>query len=167
MRELIVGAGGFIGGQLAKRCPDATTTCRRPGCDLVLDILNYVELPECDVMYLCAGVNGAWNCEVRPQEAFAANVDAPINIARQIEASGAFMVSISSMSVEWTGGTKYQQQKLAAESVLRTMPSVGVVRAGRVTPDNVGSLCDAILRVGRGRLTGVTRWGTDEIAYQK
>ena len=146
--------------------PGAAGTTRRRGKGTLLDLRFPVRVPDADVVYICAGANGAKACEGE-QDSFLVNVDAPIDIARQVFARGGFTVWISSMSVEWFAGGAYQRQKLAAECVLRTMPSVGIVRAGRVTKDNVDDLCETLIRVGRNRVSGVTRWGSDEIAYQK
>lgn len=128
-------------------------------------MLDFKDVPEADTVYVCAGANGAKRCE-GVQESFRVNVDAPVEIARIVGARGGFTVCVTSMSVEWLDGA-YQRQKLAAESMLRVMPSVGIVRAGRVTKENVGELCVAIASVGRLKRTGVTRWGSDDISYTK
>ena len=161
----MIGASGFIGRALVEMAPEAVTAGRGPENDLYMDLRTVRDVPPCEVAYICAGANGARVCEGN-QDAFLANVDGPIEVARIVGSRGGFTVWISSMSVEWGAGA-YQRQKLAAETVLRNMRGVGIVRAGRVTRDNVKDLCAALLRVGRGRLGGVTRWGTDEIAYQK
>lgn len=130
-----------------------------------LDLGDVLDVPECDVAYICGGANGAKRCEGN-QASFRMNVDGPIEIARLMAARGGFTVWIGSMSVEWMDGA-YQRQKLAAETILRTMPGVAVVRAGRVVKDNVHDLCYTLMRVGRTRKAGLTRWGSDDIAYQK
>lgn len=163
--ELIIGASGFIGKALHRMLPDAICTSRKPGAEHYLDLLDITEMPECQVCYLCAGANGAKTC-AGSQDAFRVNVDAPIAMAHEVGRSMQFLVYISSMSVEWNEGA-YTRQKLAAEMVLRTMPGVGIVRAGRVVQSNVDSLCETMIRVGRERINGITRWGSDEIAYQK
>lgn len=167
MQELIIGGSGFIGGALRRHLPPATlwTSHRHGVAPILLDLRDVRFVPPGDVVYLCGGANGAKPCE-GSQDAFRTNVDGPIEVARIVTARGGFMVWISSMSIEW-GSMGYQRQKLAAESVLRLMPSVGVVRAGRVTKDNLDDLCATLIRVGRERVTGLTRWGTDEIAYAK
>lgn len=165
MSELIIGSTGFIGSALHRVLPDAIGTSRKRGADKYLDLLDITALPECEVCYLCAGANGAKRCE-GSQDAFRVNVDAPISLAREVGRSIGFLVYISSMSVEWQDGA-YQRQKLAVECVLRAIPGVGIVRAGRVLKSNVDDLCDTLIRVGRERIDGVTRWGNDDIAYQK
>lgn len=139
-------------------------TSRRDGeSDFTFDLLNFDDVPPADVVYVCAGANGAKMCEGN-QIAFRVNVDAPGEIARIVTRRGGFVVYISSMSVEWLS-TAYQRQKLTAETLLRAMPGVGVVRAGRVLASNMNDLCDTMIRVGQGRIEGVTRWGNDDIAY--
>lgn len=168
MRELVIGATGFIGQALCQQLPEAARTARRVGpYEAYLDLADFRDnnLPACDIAYVCAGANGAKACEGN-QESFRVNVDAPIEIARVVAARGGFTVWISSMSVEWLGGA-YQRQKLAAECALRPLHTVGIVRAGRVTRDNVADLCRTLVEVGRNRISGVTRWGTDDIAYVK
>lgn len=168
MSELIIGGAGFIGTAMRRLLPDARFTSRQHIDErYALDLRNFGadDVPACDVAYLCAGANGAKACE-GSQDAFRANVDGPIELARIIGARGGFLVVISSMSVEWLD-TAYQRQKLAAECVLRTLPAVGIVRAGRVVGANVDELCGTLIRVGRNRVAGVMRWGSDEIAYQK
>lgn len=165
MKELVIGATGFIGAALMAKLPGAEGTARRPGATHVLDLLGPIDLPAADVIYVCAGANGAKACEGN-QEAFRVNVDAPIEIAREAQLFRGHVVWISSMSVEWLS-TAYQRQKLAAEGVLRLMPNVSVVRAGRVVKTNVDDLCDAMIAAGRSRRPGLVRWGNDELAYQK
>jgi nucleoside-diphosphate-sugar epimerase len=165
MTDLVIGARGFIGSALLRRLgPAACGTSRREGeADYVFDLLNFSEVPPADVVYICAGANGAKACE-GSQQAFLVNVDAPVRIAELVAARGGFSVYISSMSVEWLS-TAYQRQKLAAEMMLRSMPAVGILRAGRVLASNINSLCDAMADVGHRRVRGVTRWGNDDIAY--
>ncbi|MDZ4253979.1 MAG: hypothetical protein U1A72_15525 [Sulfuritalea sp.] len=167
MTHLVIGARGFIGSALMRRLGAAACgTSRRDGeSDYVFDLLNFQDVPEADTVYICAGANGAKACEGN-QDAFLVNVDAPVKISHIVTGRGGFVVYISSMSVEWLSAA-YQRQKLTAETVLRVMPGVGVVRAGRVLKTNIDDLCDTMIRVGRDRVCGVTRWGNDDIAYQK
>lgn len=160
--ELIIGANGFIGAALHKKIPDAATTTREKLNLLFLDIAP-VGIVDHDIVYLCAGTNGAKRCEGN-QDAFRVNVDATVDLARLCASYHAFMVYIGSMSVEWSDGA-YQRQKLAAETILRTMKNVGIVRAGRVLKSNVDELCDFMIEVGRAKEPGLFRWGSDDIAY--
>jgi len=167
MKELVIGCTGFIGGALFGMLPGAIGTSSRPGGQhLHLDLRDVREVPACDIAYICAGANGAKRCE-GSQDSFLVNVDGPIEVARIVTERGGFVVWISSMSIEWMGAAAYQRQKLAAESVLRLMPGVGVVRAGRVVRDNVQDLCMALIRIGRSRQAGLVRWGNDELAYAR
>lgn len=164
--ELVIGADGFIGSRLVEMCA-CVGTSRRPGTKhLHFDLMTEkAVVPTSDIVYICAGANGAKRCE-GVQESYRINVDAPIEIAQQVSRYGGFTVWVSSMSVEWMDGA-YQRQKRATEGVLRVIPNTAIVRAGRVTRDNLDSLCEHMMAVGRNRFSGLTRWGTDEIAYNK
>lgn len=162
LSELIVGSSGKIGAALARKIPEARTTTRKE-----LDLLKLEEADsaifDVDVIYLCAGANGAYRCEGKP-ESFTVNVDAPVAIARLADSYGAFLVYIGSQSVEWQDGA-YPRQKLAAECQLSGLDHVAIVRAGRVLDSNVDDLCETMMRVGRDRIAGVTRWGSDDTTY--
>lgn len=168
MTEIIVGVDGFIGSNLAKKLPDAIHTTHKPRPFIdgrwPFDLLEFGPLPEGDVVYICAGINGHKRCEGNPASHHI-NVDATIRLAKHYVAKGAFPVWLSSRSLEWSM-TTYSRQKAMAECALITMP-VGIVRAGRVTPQNVGDLCDTLISVGRGRKPDLFVWGTDDIAYQR
>ncbi len=178
MKEIVIGASGFIGSHLAKLLRDAVLTSRKPsewgayagpggsdaGLRWRLDLLEFGALPSGDVVYLCAGINGQKRCEGNPQSHHV-NVDATIRLAKHYVAAGAFPVWISSRSIEWCYSA-YSRQKAFTEAVLTTMP-VGIVRAGRVTPENVADLCATLIEVGHARKPGLTVWGTDDISYQK
>lgn len=163
MNPIVIGATGFVGNHLMRRlgCPG---TSRRGGL-IPFDLLamDFSALEPFDTVYLCAAMNGAKACE-GSQEAFVANVDAPIELARSVRA---FVVWIGSMGVEWFAAGAYQRHKLTAETVLRTMPNVGIVRAGRILASNLDDLTDTLIRVGANRMAGVTRWGNEDMAYAK
>lgn len=160
MIEAVLGATGYIGRRLAAKAPDALRLGRSD-----FDLAGPGKLPYCGVLYLCAGANGAKACEGN-QSSFVVNVDGPVYLAETMALRQGFMVFISSMSIEWMSAA-YQRQKLAAETVLRAMPNVGIVRAGRVVDTNIDDLCDTLLMVGRNRIRGVTRWGNDDVAYRR
>ena len=169
MNRLVLGADGFVGKTLHNRlrCFGTTRRSFSSGWDGQLvrfDCLkpDWAVLDGYDVIYVCAAANGARACE-GVQESFWVNVDFPIELARR---HPAFIVWVSSMSVEWMDGA-YTRQKLACESVLRVMPSVGVVRAGRVLKSNVEDLCKTMVEVGEERREGVTRWGDETSVYEK
>jgi hypothetical protein len=68
--------------------------------------------------------------------------------------------------VEWSNSA-YARMKQVTEGILRVMPNVGIVRAGRVVNSNVEDLCKTLIDVGRGKITGVTLWGEDEKPYDR
>lgn len=162
--NLVLGADGYIGNHLRNRlCCFGTS--RRPSSNLRhFDALNpnWDKLCGFDVIYVCLAANGAKNCE-GSQDSFRVNVDFPIELAVR---KPAFIVWLGSQSVEWMDGA-YPRQKLACETVLRTMPWVGIVRSGRVLNTQIDDLCSEIIRVGTNRIGGVTRWGSDDTAYEK
>ena len=168
MKHAVIGADGFIGANLARRLPGAILTTRR-GAYLdgrwSLDLADPGQLPDVRTVYLCAGVNGALTCARDPQGSWRVNVDGTIRVAEAYR-DRAFVVWLSSTTVEW-GADHYARQKRTAETVLRAMPHVGIIRAGRVTQANVGALCDEMIRVAEARLAGVTPWNIDEQPYDQ
>jgi dTDP-4-dehydrorhamnose reductase len=128
----------------------------------LINLLDFTDVPPADIVYICAGVNGALRCEGSP-EAYRTNVDGTIRLVRAY--SSAFVVWISSSTVEW-GNSQYARMKAQVEAVLLNNPNVGIVRAGRVLESNVDDLCTTLLKVGRGRIGHLTLWGAEE-TYQK
>lgn len=166
MRELIIGSDGYIGAALAKRLPQAILTSRRTSYlngPHPFDMLAPGPLPDADIVYICAGVNGTLTCARDPQGSWLTNVDGTMHVAERYRGK-AFVVWISSTTVEWLQD-HYGQQKRAAEIMLRTMPHVGIVRAGRVVADNVDDLCQTMIRIGRAERKTLVRWGEDEKPY--
>jgi nucleoside-diphosphate-sugar epimerase len=163
--ELIVGMDGFIGRNLCRHLPEAIRTTRRAhGGGYEFDLLKQGPLPEADIVYLCAGVNGNLTCAQAPQISYRANVDGTIYVAEYYR-DRAFVVWISSTTVEWLT-EHYGRQKRAAECYLRTLPHVGMVRAGRVLQSNVDDLCRTMIEIGREKRRGIQLWGEDEKPYQ-
>jgi dTDP-4-dehydrorhamnose reductase len=109
-----------------------------------------------DVVYLCAGVNGFQRCE-QDRTAYRANVDGTLAVAALARRAGAFLVWVSSDCVEWSASA-YARQKSLVEVYLMAAGGAGIVRAARVTDANLDALCATLIRVGRGRLVGLTRW---------
>lgn len=168
MTELVIGADGFIGQRLQQLSKAEGTSRRNPlflpnSYYLELDRFSDGDLPDADLIYLCAGINGAMKCEGN-KDAFRVNVDSTIRIAQHYTPKS-FLVWISSMSSEWAN-TAYARQKAYAECALRLMPNVGIVRAGRVTKDNLDDLCKTLIKVGREKIEGITLWGSDD-TYRK
>lgn len=165
--ELVIGGDGFIGSCLVRLAYAVGTSRRKGRGEPHLDLLaiDEAKLPEARIVYLCAGVNGAMACEGSPQ-AYRVNVDAPIRLAQHYTRSGAFFVWISSTAVEWSG-TAYARHKLTAETALRLLPGVGIVRPGRVLASNVEDLCWTMIGIGRHRREGITLWRTEEPGYAR
>lgn len=164
--ELIIGMDGFIGRNLCRHIPDAIKTTRR---NAALETAHYFDLakpsklPAADIVYICAGVNGTLTCAQDPQRSYRVNVDGSIYVAEHYKNS-AFVVFISSTTVEWLG-EQYGRQKRIAETYLRALPHVGIVRAGRVLQSNVDNLCELMIEMGRDRKRGPTLWNPDERPY--
>lgn len=153
---IVIGAG-YIGRRLSKKLGCKATTRAE------FNLLDFDPsfLKDYSTIYLCAGANGAKRCEGQ-QDAYRANVDATQKIARH----SLFLVWISSMSIEWSEGA-YQRQKRQAEALVSNMDNVATIRAGRVVDSNIDDLCDLMVEVGTKRVSGLYRWGNDDIAYQK
>lgn len=167
MIEVIIGADGYIGSKLAERLPGAIRTTRRPAYlegDWPFDMEERGVLPDADIAYLCAGVNGTLTCARDPQGSYRVNVDGTIYVANRYRQN--FLVWLSSTTVEWCSEA-YAVQKRTAEIVLHLMPHVAIIRAGRVTNDNIDSLLDVMVKAGRGRISGLTVWNADERPYER
>ena len=167
MSAAIIGTDGFIGGRLAELLPGAIHTTHKPretDGRWPFDLRDFGPLPKADVIYVCAGINGQMKCEGRP-ESHHVNVDAKIRLAKHYLDIGGFMVFLTSRSLEWSASV-YSRQHALLEAVLITMP-VAIVRAGRVTSANITNLCETMIAIGEGRISGLTVWGTDDISYDK
>lgn len=175
MRELIIGMDGFIGRHLCERLPDAMRTTRRvparpnppsiqPWRITHFDLLRPSALAAADVVYLCAGINGNLTCSLDPRTSYRVNVDGTIWVAEWCRNTGATLVWLSSTTVMWLN-EHYGQQKRLAETYLRAMPHVAIVRAGRVMKDNVGELCDLMIEMS-GRPGELVIWNADERPYE-
>ena len=167
MRELIVGQDGFIGRNLCRHLPDAVTTTRRNAAmetSFYFDLAKRGPLPDADIVYICAGINGTLTCANDPQRSYRVNVDGTIYVAEHYR-DKAFVVWISSTTVEWLT-EHYGRQKRTAENHLRTLPQVGMVRAGRVLQSNVDDLCELMISIGRNRRREIVLWNAEEKPYQ-
>lgn len=168
MTEIILGSDGYIGGRLGAHLPDAIKTTRI-GSYLdgrwPLDLTHYSRLPEGDIVYFCAGINGAKKCEGN-NDSYAVNVDATLKVIREYTKRGTFVVWISSRSIEWAK-TDYARHKQVVECALWCNDNVGIVRAGRVTGDNIDALCHELILTGKSRKSGLTVWGSDDVAYER
>jgi dTDP-4-dehydrorhamnose reductase len=168
MRELIIGGDGRVGVALRRHLPDAGWTSRRLTASSAIppydfDLLERGPLPDADVVYICAGVNGALTCSQNAQISYRTNVDGTIYVAEHYR-DKAFVVWVSSTTVEWQM-EHYGHQKRITETVLRAMPHVGIVRAGRVLQPEIDDLCRVMIRVGRERERNIVLWNEDERPY--
>lgn len=168
MKELVIGADGYIGSRLVTFLKADGTSRRNPTLarrEYFLDLLSFEDsdLPEYEIVYMCAAVNGAQKCEGN-QESYRVNVDATLRVLEHYK--GQFVVWVSSTTVEWAN-TAYSRHKQIVESACRHMPWVSVVRAGRVVNSNLESLCQTLAYVGRNKKPGLTLWGIDEKPYDK
>lgn len=169
MKELIIGVDGFIGSKLSQLLPEAIQTSRRFSYlngPYPFDLSECGPLPDADIVYLCAGVNGSLSCAQNPQETYRTNVDGTLYVAEFCKRKAAHLIWISSTTVEWCNEA-YALQKRTTEQALRFMPHVGIVRAGRVTHQNVFDLAQEMIRIGRNKETGVHLWNADEKPYDK
>ncbi len=155
-RELVIGMDGYIGRHLCARLPEAKRTTRREvgaGDPYYFDLGKQGMLPHADIVYICAGVNGTETCARDPQRNYRINVDGTIYVCEHYR-DAAFVVWISSTTVEWLLD-HYGQQKRIVENHLRTLPHVGMVRAGRIDNRNVKELCELMIDIGRNCRRGI------------
>lgn len=115
------------------------------------------ELPPVDVVYICAAIATYRGAEFAPQTAWLVNADAPVTIAQQCIDREMFPVFVSTDAIEWLGFTEYGRGKTYAELGVRLLGGA-VIRPAKFTPDNIGSLCHLMIRVGQDRKPGVYRW---------
>ncbi len=174
MRELIIGGDGRVGSALRRHLPDAMWTSRRGSSfgAIRFDMLERGPLPDADIVYMCAGMNGGLSCAQDIQTSYRVNVDGTIHVAEWYRERGspsnynstAFVVWVSSTTVEWQMDP-YGREKRVVETALRTMPHVGIVRAGRVLAANIDDLCRLMIRIGRERDRRLTLFAEDERPY--
>jgi dTDP-4-dehydrorhamnose reductase len=155
MRALVVGGDGRIARALIPKLAadgyEVVATSRRTSGDaLAVDLAEVartgsVDLPECDVAFVCAALSSYAACRIDESLARAVNVDAPAAIARALRGCRAQIVLLSTNGVfdgekpfrsatdPPDGATAYGRSKAAAESALRTIaPDLAVLRLTRV-----------------------------------
>lgn len=172
MRELIIGATGYIGRALHRHLPDADVAARDVGSLAVrakrlvypFEMQHPIPFADTDIVYLCAGVNGTGNCSMDIRGSYKTNVDGTIWVAEWARDHGAFLVWVGSTTAMWLT-EHYGMQKRIAEQYLRAMPNVGIVRAGRVLDSNVDDLCRLMIDIGRNKRRGLVLWQEDESPY--
>jgi dTDP-4-dehydrorhamnose reductase len=159
-QPLVIGGNGLVGSILAEglRPKPIVTTRRTDQPDrLFMDLSEPVKsLPDHDVVFIVAAVNGFQACEGNPV-AYRVNVDAPIAIARLSKSMGGFPVFVSSDSVEWCGSSAYARQKALAEIGL-TMCDGAIVRPNRITPAKVGLFVRFLIELGKAKTPGIHRY---------
>lgn len=122
------------------------------------DLIEGGALPYVNTVYLCAGVNGTAKCALDPVGSFRANVDGTVGVAKHYrDIEHGFVVWISSDIIEWGAGA-YADQKRTTETILRTMPNVGIIRPFRITDKNMDHFCSQMIEMGRDHIRGPVRY---------
>jgi dTDP-4-dehydrorhamnose reductase len=150
---LLVGGDGRIARALAPALESegyAVLATSRRGHGHPLDLVDAartrsVELPGCDVAFVCAALSSYAACRKDERSARAVNVDATAAIARALHARGAHVVFLSTNAVfdgdapfrraeeEPDGATAYGRSKADAEALVRAIePDAAVLRLTRV-----------------------------------
>lgn len=149
MKALVIGGDSFIGVRLADALRanghEVACTTRRVGRNAVFFDMRYpIGVPRCDVAFICAAMTKFIDCEI-DLEAYRVNVDAPINIARQVSDMGGKVVYFSSEAVEGALHTAYGMHKALVETALVGIGNAIVVRIGKTDEANVESLCRRVI----------------------
>lgn len=163
--HLVIGGNGLIGTalceELERRNLTFICTTRRSSESLGPKFMfrlghdEPAELPDAGIVYLVAATPGFAACEGNA-ESWVVNVDAQIAIARRFKAT-AFIVYVSSDSVEWGGVTAYARQKAQVEAYIQAIDGA-IVRPSRVVPAMAPDFAKLMVDVGLRRQQGVTRW---------
>ena len=160
LRSLVIGQG-MLGTALVDALCEAghetIGSTRDPlSSHLYLDMTKPIPtLPSVDTVFISAAVSSYRLSEGNP-DAWITNADSPVAICRQALDRGMFPVFVSSAAVEYMSNA-YTRMKLYAESCIIPMGGA-VIRPRKFTPDNIGSLCHLMIRVGLDRKPGVYRW---------
>ncbi len=151
-RQLIVGADGVIGRELAAALRsighDVAGTSRRPDAPLRLDLAAAESWtpPACDVAYFCAGVTSLKTCEEHPGETRGVNVLGTERVVRALRDRSVFVIFLSTNLVfdgsharaaagePCAPASEYGRQKAEAEAALLAMGGCAVVRLTKVVP---------------------------------
>lgn len=172
--HLVIGGRGLIGtavvAELERRKLDYRFTTRNQGRlwdkEIYLDLEtisnsynvknNYLPALDGlgDVLYLVAGMPGIYACEGNAKS-FRVNADASIALARRYKT--AFVVFVSSGSVENAGIVNYARAKSKVEHYIDTIDGA-IIRPDRVTAETAASAAATIVHVGMNRISGVTHW---------
>ncbi|MDP3952643.1 sugar nucleotide-binding protein [Microbacterium sp.] len=160
-KALVVGAGGMIGKALCKALERAGYEVR----GTTRAELNLMALPDDisrslgfspDVVYLCAAMTRFIDCE-QDRHAYEVNVDAPLEIARQL--GYARIVYLSSEAVERALHTNYGMHKALCEIGLRAIGSPVIARLAKVDPWSLEQCCEWLVWLAEPAVRrGVYRW---------
>ena len=158
--NLIVGATGVLGSAIVPRIVYRNWGCHYPS-HTDLDLAKWDEhraafLSQFTRAYLCAGTKGHAECEGNA-EAFRADVDGNIRLAKHLLRQGAFVVFVSTDAVEKMAGA-YARNRMYVELALIMQPNVAIVRPGKFDASNVGPLADLCIDVGENRKEGLHYW---------
>jgi len=149
MKHFVVGADGVLGRAIVTllelRGQEVSVSTRRhdrPEDDLghpsvKIDLLRVAAgeqfaTPPCDVAYLCAGTKGFAECEGN-RDAFRADVDGVLGLARHLLSLDVNLVYISSDGVEWGANTGYARNRLLVEMALVMNHKATIIRPGKFT----------------------------------
>ena len=140
----------MLGGALMKVVPEAVAFRGR------LEQMNAPVYPY-DLAFLCAGTKGFAACEGNT-EAFRADVDGNIFLARHLLKLGTFVVFVSTDAVEVALNGAYARNRMLVELAIGGLPNVAIFRPGKFDEHNVKTCAQTLARVGRDRVEGLTRW---------
>lgn len=172
MRCLIIGADGSFGGPLSLALSrlghEVVATTRRRALvssdRLYLDLAETLpELPQVDVVVICAAMAGFEECRRAPELAYQVNVAAPLELSRTLTQAGARVILLSTSAV-FDGRTPYSKEnerpmppsaygRLKAEAEARLLDlgsAVSVLRLTKVLKPGTGLLSRWIGRLGEG-----------------
>jgi len=122
--------------------------------DLTKPIPN---LPQVDTVYIVAAIATFRGAEFNRQIAWLTNADAPVSIAQQCIDRDMFTIFVSTDAIEWLGCTEYGRGNTYAELGVRLLGGA-IVRPAKFGPDNIGSLCHLMIKIGLDKKPGVYRW---------
>ena len=151
MTALVTGYTGLLGRALTPLLPDWLPYPYR------LEEAPLGVPSGCELAFLCAGTKGFAECEGNRQ-AFLADVDGNIRLARHLLRCGTFVVFVSTDAVEVAAGSAYARNRLLVELAIGAEPNCAIFRPGRFTAENVGDAAKACAAVGLERRAGLTRW---------